>query len=214
MEYPLTCVSSFFQVKHNKYSSNSYLNWFENTLNVNCPYVFFTSADMVDTIKKYRKDFPTVFVVCDISGFETFKYSKRLITSQIHCPSIELNLIWLEKVVMMKKAKDMNPFKSEWFHWIDAGCCSLRTMDGIKTLRTDFVEFANSLPKDKFIFSSSEPYNKAQIRKCNYYHCISGTSYLLHMLAIDSFYDKYSDYLNTVLNKKNIWIDHLPTHVE
>jgi hypothetical protein len=169
--------------------------------------VFFTTADMVDTIKKFRKDYPTMYVVCDISGFETFKYSKRLITSQINCPSIELNLIWLEKVVMMKKAKDMNPFKSEWFHWIDAGCCSLRTTVGTKTLRDDFLDFANSLPKDKFIYSSSEPYNKALIRKCNYYHCIAGTSYLLHCSFIDTFYEKYSAYLDTVLNKKNIWTD-------
>ena len=35
----LTCVSSFYYVK-NKHS-NKYENWFKNTLNINCPYVFY-----------------------------------------------------------------------------------------------------------------------------------------------------------------------------
>ena len=47
----LTCVSAYFPVK-NKHD-NKYLEWFENTLSINCPYVFFTNSKSVDIIKKY-----------------------------------------------------------------------------------------------------------------------------------------------------------------
>ena len=43
-----------------------------------------------------------------------------------HCPSIELNLIWNEKIFFIEKAKNINPFNSEYFMWVDAGICTFR----------------------------------------------------------------------------------------
>ena len=97
----LTCVSCYFAVK-NKHD-NKYLKWFENTLSINCPYVFFTNSKSINIIKKYRKDLPTYYVKCKIEDFFTYKYRNRMITHQTHCPSIELNLIWNEKIFMIQK---------------------------------------------------------------------------------------------------------------
>ena len=65
----LTCVSCYFHVK-SKFNNNVYLEWFENTLSINCPYVFFTND--IELIKKYRKDLPTYYIECKIEDFNTY----------------------------------------------------------------------------------------------------------------------------------------------
>lgn len=207
----LTCVSAYFPVK-NKHD-NKYLKWFENTLSINCPYVFFTNSKYIDIIKKYRKHLPTYYVDCEIEDFFTYKYRNQMITHQIHCPSIELNLIWNEKIFMIKKAYEINPFNSEWFQWIDAGICSYR--DNLPpNITFPNINKLNFFPKDKFIYSSSNEYINSLVTKTNYYHHISGTSYLIHKSLINRFVDIYQLYLDKLVDKDNIWTDQLLlTHI-
>jgi hypothetical protein len=207
----LTCVSAYFPVK-NKHD-NKYLKWFENTLSINCPYVFFTNSKYIDIIKKYRKHLPTYYVDCEIEDFFTYKYRNQMITHQIHCPSIELNLIWNEKIFMIKKAYEINPFNSEWFQWIDAGICSYR--DNLPpNITFPNINKLNLFPKDKFIYSSSNEYINSLVTKTNYYHHISGTSYLIHKSLINRFVDIYQLYLDKLVDKDNIWTDQLLlTHI-
>jgi len=144
-------------------------------------------------------------VECQIEDFYNYKFKDKILTHEIHCPSVELNMIWNEKIFMIKKAKDINPFNSTWFHWIDAGICVYRD------LRPPERAFPNpgkmyNLPKDKFIYSQSEPYNEEQTRVDNYYHHISGT-YLLHKDLIDSFTSLYKVYLDKHMGLNNIWTD-------
>jgi hypothetical protein len=55
-----TCVSGFWNV-NNKHG-NKFNDWFKNTLAINCPYVFFTTNENIETIQKFRKDYPTYFI--------------------------------------------------------------------------------------------------------------------------------------------------------
>ena len=167
--YPLTCVSSYFPVK-NKHN-NKYNEWFKNSLAVNCPYVFFTSKNSIDLIKKFRKNLLTYYIVCEIEDFYTYKYKDKMIIDPYHCPSVELNLIWNEKIFMIQKARQLNPFKSEWFHWIDAGICVFRERCPSQKEGTN-INKLNCLPKDKLIYSQSEKYDKTSISKTNYYQII------------------------------------------
>jgi hypothetical protein len=207
----LTCVSCYFPVK-NKHGDN-YLNWFRHTLSINCPYVFFTDKNTIDLIKSFRKDLPTYYIECSIEEFYTYKYKDKMITHPLHCPSVEVNLIWLEKIFMMKKASELNPFNSDWFKWIDAGICVYRERD---TIKKDFsyIEKLNCLPKDKFIFSESEiPYNELLYTKTNYWHYISGT-YILHKNFINTYTDIYKTYLDKLIDKNNIWTEQvIYTHI-
>jgi hypothetical protein len=206
----LTCVSAYFPVK-NKHD-NKYLKWFKNTLSIKCPYVFFTNSKSIDIIKKYRKDLPTYYIECEIEDFFTYKYRNQMITHEIHCPSVELNLIWNEKIFMIKKAYEINPFNSEWFKWIDAGICSYRD---IKPPNIPFpnINKLNLLPKDKFIYSSSCKYIRNLVTNTNYYHHISGT-YLIHKSFINTFVNIYQLYLEKLVDKNNIWTEQvLLTHI-
>ena len=49
-KYNRTCVSAYWNVK-NKHD-NSYYNWFNNTLKIDCPYVFFSDKIYLVSLKK------------------------------------------------------------------------------------------------------------------------------------------------------------------
>jgi hypothetical protein len=196
-----TCVSGYWPVK-NKHDSK-YNDWFKNTLAVNCPYVFFSNKEGIEFIKHFRKDLPTHYIELEIKDFETYKYKYMLKTHPDHCPSVELNLIWHEKLFLVKRASELNPFNSEWFHWIDAGQCVYRNEIPPSSVFPN-PEKIDKLPKDKFIYSSSDPYNEYKVSKTNYYHHVAGTSYLLHKTLINKFLLIYKEYLEKYLDYTNV----------
>lgn len=205
----LTCVSCFFQVKG---KHTNYFNWFANTLAVNCPYVFFTDNDTIDIIKQYRGDLPTYYIICELNDLYMYQYKDRIATDPVHCPSIEVNMIWNEKIFMMEKAVNINPFQSEWFKWMDAGM-SIYRHNKPPPYPFPVKERLIDLPTDKFIYSASDSYIPDCIREDNYYHHISGT-FLFHKNFISIFVDVYKQYLEKLLNKNNIWTEQvIYTHI-
>lgn len=210
---PLTCVSCYYPVK-NKYG-NAYYKWFKTSLDIDCPYVFFSTKEGIEYIKPFRKHHHTYYIELNIEDFTTYKYKDRMKIDNTHCPSIELNLIWNEKIFMIKKASEINPFKTEWFKWIDAGICIYRD---IKPPNKSFPneQILNILPKDKFIYSSSNTIipDPEKITPTNYYHHICGTSYLLNVRILKDFAETYEKYMDLFINKHNIWTDQvLLTHI-
>jgi hypothetical protein len=207
---PLTCVSGFWKV-NNKHGNN-YTRWFQHSLKINCPYVFFGDKETIEMIQPFRDGLPTFYVECTIDDFVTYTYKNRMITHPNHCPSVELNLIWNEKIFLIKKALELNPFHSDFFCWVDAGICIYRNT------RPPSIPFPNLdkltiLPTDKFIYTSSDTYVESNVTTTNYYHHISGT-YLLHKNIINHFATLYKEYLNRLLDTHNIWTDQvILTHI-
>jgi hypothetical protein len=199
----LTCVSGFWKV-NNKHGSK-YATWFQHSLKINCPYVFFGDKETIEIIKHYRKELPTFYIECKIEDFFTYKYKNRMITHPDHCPSVELNLIWNEKLFLIKKALEINPFHSDFFCWVDAGLCTYRETSPPPTPFPN-INKLNTLPKNKFIYTSSIPYNESEVSKNNYYHHISGT-YMLHKNIVNDFATLFNTYLNNLLDTNNIWTD-------
>lgn len=211
MSYPLTAVSGYWTVK-NKHDTK-YNRWFENTLRINCPYVFFGNSESIDIVKRHRGDLPTYYIECQIDEFYSYKYKDHIITHPIDCPSVELNMIWNEKIFLVEKAARLNPYNSDFFAWIDAGICVYR--DKIPPS----VQFPSPnklalLPKDKFIFTTSEKPFLEPHRLNTYYHHIAATSYILHKNLIPKFIDIYSEYLEKLINLKILFIDQsVLTHI-
>ncbi len=56
-----TCVSGYWKIV-NKHNDDKFSQWFENTLRVNCPYVFFRTKETIDLAKKYRRELPTYYI--------------------------------------------------------------------------------------------------------------------------------------------------------
>ena len=211
MKSNLTCVSGYWQVtnKHN----NKYNKWFKNTFAINCPYVFFTNKETRPFIESFRKDLPTYYIELNIEDFYMYQYRNRMITHPIHCPSIELNLIWNEKICLVEKALQINPFSSEYFCWIDAGICKYRNIPPPNKPFPN-IDKLNMLPKDKFIYSASNTYSESETRTTNYYHHISATSYILHKNIITIFTKLYKSYIERLVDKNNIWTEQvILTHI-
>jgi hypothetical protein len=128
-----------------------------------------------------------------------------MITHPKHCPSVELNLIWNEKIFMIQKAYEINPFNTEWFKWIDAGLCIYRDIRPPNKVFPD-AEKLMKLPNDKFIYSESFPYNISLLKGTGDYHHVSGT-YIIHKTFINKFVELYKSYMDTLINKNCIWTD-------
>ena len=96
----LTIVSGYWKVT-NKHD-NKFQDWFDKTLKINCPYIFFGNEESINMVKEHRANLPTHYVKCEITDFYTYKYIDEVETHPIHCPSKELNLIWNEKMFLMK----------------------------------------------------------------------------------------------------------------
>ena len=130
-----------------------------------------------------------------------------MVTHPVHCPSIELNLIWNEKIFLIQKAIELNPFKTEYFMWMDAGMSSFRNRMP-PSIPFPNINKLNNLPKDKFIYSSSHnfTYNEKFIKgQYHLHHHVSGT-YLFHKNIINKLVDIYKKYLN-LIDENDIWTD-------
>jgi hypothetical protein len=203
--YPLTCVSAYFDVK-NKVVSR-FADWFPNTLSIHCPYVFFGNKDIIEMIKEHRKDLPTHYIEYDLDQFITNKWKHNMAIDEFHCPSIELSMVWNEKMYMLKRAAEINPYGSEWFQWVDAGISIYRAEMPPRT------EYPNrdkllTLPKDKFIFSSSFNYSdETPIHTIP--HHIAGTTYILHKDLIPKFVDIYTKKMDELHAEPGMWTDQI-----
>ena len=209
--YEFTCVTGYWNVK-NKHD-NKFIEWFNKTLKINCTYVIFGDKLSIELMKFYRQDLPSIYIELDITEFHTYKYKNKMISHPIHCPSIELNLIWNEKIFLIKKAYEMNPFNSNFFCWVDAGICIYRDKYPPSKLFPNPRKIIN-LPINKFIYSSSSSYDEKLVRNNNYYHHISGTTYILHKNIIPYFTKLYDTYLTKLVDKNNIWTEQvILTHI-
>ena len=208
----MTCVSGYWKV-HNKHD-DKFTEWFKTTLRINCPYVFFGDKETIEIIKGYRKTLPTYYVELNIKDFYTYKYKSMMKIDAVHCPSVELNLIWNEKIFLIQKALELNPFDSNYFMWNDAGVCTLRERCPPETSFPD-INKLNKLPKDKFIYSSSNIFNKFFFKKSLYHiaHHIAGTNYILHENIVKKITNLYIKYLD-LIEPTNIWTDQVIwTHI-
>jgi hypothetical protein len=200
-----TIVSGYWSVK-GKHTSESFHQWFNYTLRIHCPYIFFGNQESIDIVKSVRRDLPTVYVLLDINDFYTQKYKKHIAEHHIHVPSPEVCLIWLEKMFLVQRAKDMNPFHSDYFMWVDAGICVFRNHPPPVEVFPNEAKMS-VLPKNKFVFTSSqEPYESYCVHENNYYHYISGTAFVLHKDFIETFLEIYKSYLEKIITHHN-WVN-------
>lgn len=207
---PLTCVSGYWKIK-NKHG-DQFNNWLDKTLKINCPYVFFADKETIEMIKKYRGKLPTHYIECNIEDFYTYQYYNKMVTHELHSPSIELNLIWNEKIFLIQKAAKLNPFHSSHFIWVDAGICNYRDNPPPKKIFPN-LDKLDRLPKDKFIFTSRPNYDPNDSRYYYKMSYITGT-YLLHNSIIDKFVGIYKEYLDKLVDKSITWTDQvILTHI-
>ena len=119
------------------YSHQKYLDNLSKSINFNADYFVFGDEDFIHQATIHRKNKTTYtkkltwdeLVACCESSFHTPHILEVIKESslhrdqsdgEIHCPSQELLLVWLSKILLVKKAMVEHPEYSH-YGWIDAG---------------------------------------------------------------------------------------------
>lgn len=196
----MTCVTGLWDLE------DTYDKCLENTLQINCPYVFFGDKRSIEYAKQFRGDYPTYYIEYNINEFNSYKYINKTIIDDDYCKSLEINLIWHEKINMINKAASYNIFGSEYFCWIDADIDTYKNSSPPSCVFPNTVKLHN-LPKDKFIFSSDGEYDEDKVYYIWNYHYISGVSYIMHKNIIKDFTEQYQKYMEKLIDNNNLWTD-------
>jgi len=124
-----TIISAYYRIK-SKHSYDEYLTWMTNFLSLPDCMVIFVQPDLETLILSLRPPSYTTLVIprplesflstqlLDMKGWE-----EQVHKDPEHYPghTKELFWIWNEKANMMKIVRDINPFFSTYFVWLDIG---------------------------------------------------------------------------------------------
>ena len=180
----LTVVSGYWQIS-GKHSAAEYAAWFNSSLRVDAPYVFYygsgadggpeadTQAEAtLKAVSAIRGALPTSFVRRDIRSFRAYGSYDAGWTNAQHVPSVALALVWLEKVAMLADAA-ARVSGTDWFAWVDAGAAPYRNTAPPPVAWPDADHLA-TLPTNKVIYSGTR----------SSMHDFAGTAFMLHRSVI------------------------------
>jgi hypothetical protein len=133
-----TIVTSLYDIGRQNMDGRPYplyLEWFKKTLSLKSPMVIFIDETDLNFVKEYREEKNTKIIVQKLQDVQMYKYKEimdEIINSKkykniikdpnrIECNHSLYNIIQYSKFDWMETAAELNPFKSEYFLWCDAG---------------------------------------------------------------------------------------------
>ena len=119
-----TIVSAFIAGNNKHRGSVSYINHARHLLSINKPKIIFLQREIIEHLKDFQNEH-TLFVPFEKEELFLHKYT----SNSIRLPAIryapkdtlERMMIWLNKVDWVKRAIEIDPYKTEQFVWIDFG---------------------------------------------------------------------------------------------
>lgn len=208
----ITVVSGYWDLNKSKYDKETYKKWMENSLSINAPYVFFCEDENVDFIKNLRPH-PTIFIKKSINDFYFNKYNFTIdYIHGRHCPSVELGLIWLEKIRLVKEASETDKFGNEWYAWLDSSICTFRDNKPTQSVWPNPNKL-KKLKKNALNYTSTPEHEGKDLKilkDSKYIHIITGT-WIVHKSMIDKLCKLFERYLGLVRdeaikNDRNIFL--------
>ena len=131
-EHETTIVTAYFPLTKAKHSQAEYLSWLENLLSFSrSPMIIFTSADFRPVLYRLRRNgsLPSFFIVDYQSPLEMAPIQPLVSTFELQHSidpkrayhSVELYAVWCAKSFMLHRSTELNPFRSKFFLYVDAG---------------------------------------------------------------------------------------------
>ena len=136
----VTMVTCFFDInrgsKGDGRTIDEYKEWIKKTLQLNCNLYIITEVKLYDFFIEFRpKHYNTVIKVIEFNDLHYNKYYDRIkniiecdyyknkiaYPNRVECKLPEYNIIQYSKFHCLQMAIDENPFKSNYFFWMDAG---------------------------------------------------------------------------------------------
>jgi len=156
-----TIVTAFYPIR-SKFPKDVYIQWAHNFLQLSCPVVLFTTADMEPLFRQMRSNRPIHIVILPFENIYMWKmYKQEWIAhhmidpeKDIHTP--ELYAVWAQKPIFVEQAIRLNLFNTEFFYWCDIGAFRVPIQD---VVRRTFPTCAFS--PNKVLFTSVEDLNPA-----------------------------------------------------
>jgi hypothetical protein len=224
MESPVTIVTSLFYLAREKWKYSGfppnydrYLSWSENSLSLDTNFVIFVDDHYYNHIESTRKKYDPEFAKTKIYrvdltklGFYEkffFKMAKLMSSPQftkkrnsegaeVFYPSY--NIIQYNKIDLLKKVKDENPFNSNYLMWMDIGATrdNLEKYKG-KKFPTNFEHFNDKIVhfshNTDFRIHHKQEYFMSQVRN------IHGGYFIIPNEKADIYYDLICNELNSII---------------
>ena len=125
----VTIVTAYFRLQKSKHSHTEYNKWMQNSMqSIQVPMVIFTTSELEDEIRRYRKNLPTAYVTYSSiwesppgSLFRAVHHAQHAIDPEkrIHAPG--LYAVWTAKVWFALVVALHDPFRTPYVLWVDAG---------------------------------------------------------------------------------------------
>jgi hypothetical protein len=141
MQNQVTIVTAFFDINREGRGDgrkiSEYKEWIQKTLQLNCNLYVVTEEKFKDFFVENRpKQYPMEMKIMDFKNSYYYKYydkMKEILENdyyknkikdpkRVECVLPEYNIIQYSKFHYLKLAMQDNPFKSDYFFWMDAGC--------------------------------------------------------------------------------------------
>ena len=163
-----TIVTSYFQLNQSKASHLQYVEWMKNMLMIDTPMVIFCdekSEEIIYTLRIGKHD-KTQIIVTNFKEFYSYKYANHFLEhykmdkEQHVGHNMFLYMIWSEKSNFMKRAIELDPFKTEYFLWVDIGCFRKPNTEFLQWPNTEKI---NCLPRNKILLLSIFPFTPTEL---------------------------------------------------
>ena len=141
INHNVTIVTAFFDINREINGDgrklDEYLSWIQKTLQLNCNMYIVTEKRFVDFMKKHRPIKYNTYIKEDIlENAHYYKYLPEITTilnspeykqrvahpDRVECKLPKYNIIQYSKFGWLENAIADNPFNTEYFFWMDAGC--------------------------------------------------------------------------------------------
>jgi hypothetical protein len=138
---PVTIVTAFFDINRAERGDgrtiDEYKEWIKRTLQLNCNLFIVTEEKFKDFFLENRNPNYATYVKIvkfkDLHYYQYYDQMKEIVESdeykrqiahpnRVECVLPEYNIIQYSKFHCLQMAIDRNPFESEFFLWMDAGC--------------------------------------------------------------------------------------------
>ena len=150
--------STCYYILKAKYEVNIFLHWCENFLSImtKCNIVFYTNKETLQIlnlnslIKRYLQNENIRVVIYNLEDFHTYNYKSKWKSNHSNnyllnsISSWKLNMLWNEKIHMVKKTMDEKYFDTDFFGWCDVGYFRNRD-DDINTREMSLSSWPNPI---------------------------------------------------------------------
>lgn len=204
-----TIVSAYYELCGKKHKPEDYYYYMKKLLIINCYMIIYVgNKEIAEKMKEYRKGLEdkTLIIILPIEELYCSKFMSYWKKDydrdheRYHDPS--MYIVWNEKTTFIKKAKDLNPFNTEYYCWTDIGC-----------VRDDYyLNFINTFPsknmlsicdKNKVYLLNLFPYSEEEkntvkdaTENFRYKDNTGATLIMCHKDIVDTWYTTYYNMLD------------------